>query len=311
MSFAIFSHATDAASRVTTLGWFMIITSGIIFAIVVAVMLLGLVRHRSEDPTTPALDERGGRWILWGGTVMPVLVLASVTAVAVHAMRVPPRRAPVATIRVTGHQWWWQFDYEVDGQPPLRTANELHVPIGQPVRLLLTSNDVIHSFWVPPLEGKMDAIPGDTNELFLDVRQGGRYSGACAEYCGTQHAHMAIDVVAEDSAAFASWLGAQRSDARGPADSVSAHGERLFLASACAACHTIRGTSAQGVAGPDLTHIGSRATIAAGTRPNTLGNLQGWIANPQALKPGAAMPRLPDYTGPELRALATYVANLR
>jgi cytochrome c oxidase subunit 2 len=288
----------------------MVITSAIIFVIVVVIAVAAIVRHRRIDPRDVSLDERGDGWILWGGTVMPVAVLVSVSVVSFGAMRAENRRPPVATIRVTGHQWWWQLDYEVAGAR-FRGANELHVPVGQPVRLLLTSADVIHSFWVPRLEGKIDVLPGDTNDLRLEVRRAGSYEGACAEFCGLQHAHMAISVVVEDSASFGEWVIRQLADAPPPADSVMTAGQHLFVTTACATCHTVRGTAARSEFGPDLTHVGSRLSIAAGTLPNSLAAVAGWIANPQALKPGAAMPTLDAYTGPELRALAAYVRSLK
>jgi cytochrome c oxidase subunit 2 len=243
---------------------------------------------------------------------MPVAVLVSVSVVSFGAMRAENRRPPVATIRVTGHQWWWQLDYELAGsRRHFRSANELHIPVGRPVRLLLTTNDVIHSFWVPRLRGKMDLLPGDTNSLVLEASRAGRFDGACAEYCGAQHAHMFITVVAEDSATFAAWTAQQLADAVQPVDSAARAGQRLFLDGPCASCHSIRGTEAKAEIGPDLTHVGGRATIAAGTLPTSIGAIEGWIANPQALKPGAAMPTLSAYSGPELRALATYIASLK
>jgi cytochrome c oxidase subunit 2 len=306
----MFSNATATAERVSTLTRLLIVASGIIFVGITVTMMAAVARRREPRPVE--LDERGDAWVLWGGVVLPVVVLGAVSVFAFRVMRLSVSGTPEMTIHVTGHQWWWQLDYDVPGaREQIRAANEIHVPVGRRVQLLLTSADVIHSFWVPRLEGKMDLIPGDTNRLTLDVRQPGRYDGACAEYCGTQHAHMAITVVADDTASFDAWLGAQRRTASSPRDAVELAGEQLFLASACATCHTVRGTSAHADVGPDLTHVGSRLMIAAGARPNSLANLEGWIANPQALKPGAAMPTLDTYTGPELRALAAYVASLK
>jgi cytochrome c oxidase subunit 2 len=309
-----FSNASDAAERVSRLAWFMILVSGIIFVGVVLVMIVAIIRNRGRDAGSVQLDERGERWLLWGGTVMPVVVLASVSVWAVRVLRSESRGPTATTILVTGHQWWWQLDYSIgatDGGQRFRSANELHIPVGRPVRLLLTTADVIHSFWVPTLQGKMDLLPGDTNVLRIEARRPGTYGGACAEYCGLQHAHMAISVVADDSAAFAEWAARQTADAEAPVDSTARAGQRLFVTGACASCHTIRGTTARGEVGPDLTHVGGRRTIAAGTLTNSLGSLEGWIANPQALKPGAAMPVLATHSGPELRALAAYVASLK
>jgi cytochrome c oxidase subunit 2 len=309
---SIFSHASDAVARITTLTWFMIILSAVIFCAVIAVMIAAVLRNRRRDATKVDLSEPGDRFVVWGGAILPGLVLVMVFIVALGAMRQFSPTPPALTIRVTGHQWWWQAEYlSANGRPAFRTANEIHIPVDHSVRVLLTSNDVIHSFWVPQLQGKLDAIPGDTTELRLHARRTGTYSGACAEYCGRQHAHMAFTVVVEDSVAYRTWLTRQSADAAAPTDSTTAAGRHLFVTTECASCHTIRGTASLADIGPDLTHVGSRLSIAAGARPNSLGDLQGWIANPQALKPGTRMPTLRAYTGPELRALARYLQSLK
>ncbi|MGH9887068.1 MAG: c-type cytochrome, partial [bacterium] len=159
--------------------------------------------------------------------------------------------------------------------------------------------------------GKLDLIPGDTNELYIEARRADTYGGTCGEYCGAQHAHMGILVIAEDTATFRAWVARQSATAEQPRDSTTARGQQLFLNAACVSCHTVRGTAARGTVAPDLTHVGSRQTLAAGTLPNSIGYLAGWIANPQALKPGTLMPTLPVFTGPDLRALAAYVSSLK
>ena len=179
------------------------------------------------------------------------------------------------------------------------------------MRIILTSAEVIHSFWVPQLQGKLDVIPGDTNDLRLSARRPGQYTGACAEYCGAHHAHMGLTVVAEDPIAFRDWAARELTGGLPPRDSLALEGQRLFVGGPCSLCHTVRGTSAVAQISPDLTHVGSRLTIAAGTLPNTLGNLEGWIANPRSLKPGTKMPTLSVYDGAELRALAAYVSVAR
>lgn len=307
----MFSTASIAAERVASLAWFMTILSSLIFVGVMVVMFLAIRRHRSRDAASVDMAYRGPSWIVWGGTVMPAVALLAVFVFSLGAMRREATGEPTITVRVTGHQWWWELSYEGAGSTRFAAANELHIPVGQPVRLLLTSTDVIHSFWVPQLQGKLDVIPGDTNELHIEARRVGTYGGACAEYCGAQHAHMRLIVVAEDAAAFQAWVAHQSADAEPPHDSVAMAGQRSFVNGVCAGCHTVRGTPARGTTGPDLTHVGSRQTLAAGTLPNSLGHLAGWIANPQALKPGALMPTLHDFTGPELRALAAYVSNLK
>jgi cytochrome c oxidase subunit 2 len=310
----MFATASAAAARIAGLTWFMIILSFVILVLVVAIMATAIARGRHRDAHRVDLDEKGNSWLLWGGAVMPAAVLLTIVVFALRLMYDAPKQSPVATIHVTGHQWWWQLDYELPQGTTggsFRSANELHIPVGRPVRLLLTSSDVIHSFWVPQLSGKLDLIPGDTNELRIEASRAGRFTGACAEYCGTQHAHMAITVVAEDSASFAVWLKTQTADASPPHDSLTTVGERLFATGPCIACHTVRGVAAKSDVGPDLTHVASRLTLASGTLPTSLGAIEGWIANPQALKPGVLMPRLDAYTGPELRALSRYVASLK
>jgi cytochrome c oxidase subunit 2 len=214
-------------------------------------------------------------------------------------------------ITVTGKQWWWRIEYQ--GASPsesVTTANELHVPIGMPITLTLISNDVIHSFWVPNIAGKQDLIPGRTNTITFTVSKPGTYRGQCAEFCGLQHAHMALLVIAESPDDFAKWRARELSDAATPADPGRAQGLEVFLRSGCVVCHSIRGTPAGGLQGPDLTHLASRQTIAAATLPNTRGNLQGWIADPQGIKPGAQMPRA-ELDALDLNAVSDYLSELK
>lgn len=309
---SVFSTASDAAERVSKLAWFMIILAAIIFVGVMTTAAVAAFRNRTSDATSVDLSDPGAGWIIWGGAVIPGIVLAAIFVMSLSAMGRFPESHPVVTIRVTGHQWWWQLEYEVpELRQQFRTANEIHVPVGRPVRLILTSADVIHSFWVPQLQGKLDVIPGDTNDLRLIARRPGRYLGACAEYCGTQHAHMGLTVVAEDTTSFGQWAAHQLADGTAPHDSIAAEGQRLFVAGPCSSCHTVRGTPALAQIGPDLTHVGTRLTLAAGTLPNTLGNLEGWIANAPALKPGTKMPAISAYDGAQLHAVAVYISSLK
>ncbi|HEY2376698.1 MAG TPA: cytochrome c oxidase subunit II [Gemmatimonadaceae bacterium] len=304
----------DPARRIATLGWFMIVLSAIIFIGVVIVLAWAVSRNRRTTDLSPDLTPRGRGWIVYGGALMPTLVLVAIFVVAMSTLGMFPVRGapPVLTIHVTGRQWWWQIDYLGPKlQTYLTTANEIHIPVGQPVRVLLTSADVIHSFWVPKLQGKLDLIPGDTNDIRLRAERPGEYRGQCAEYCGLQHAHMAFTVVADDSATFARWWRAQLEPATPPADSLTQLGQRVFVNGPCVVCHTVRGTPARGQIAPDLTHVGSRRTIAAGVLPNSLGALEGWIANAQSLKPGTQMPNITQFNGRELRALAAYVYSLK
>jgi cytochrome c oxidase subunit 2 len=291
----------------------MIALGAVIFCAVVVIQWLAVRHHRERDPVAVDLEPRAPSWIVWGGAVLPTIVLVIIFLVGSAALG----RFPVRTgksdlvVNVSGRQWWWRFDY-VGGNPgdDIVTANELHIPVGTTVRLRLTSPDVIHSFWVPALQGKLDLIPGDTNELQLTAELAGRYEGRCAEYCGLQHAHMAFTVVAESPGDFERWLADQRQPAHDPTDSETLLGRHLVTTGSCALCHRIRGTEAGGQVAPDLTHLASRATIAAGTVPNTPGYLEAWITDAPALKPGTQMPALRQFSGRELRAITAYLRSL-
>lgn len=309
---SVFSTASEPAERVSKLGWFMIILAAVIWLGVMVAMIAGMLRNRRRNPIDVDLSDPGTGWIVWGGAAMPGAVLLILFVVSLAAMGRFPESRPVMTIHVTGRQWWWQLDYQFPAlDQQFRTANEIHIPVGKPVRIILTSADVIHSFWVPQLQGKLDVIPGDTNDLRLVARRPGTYAGTCAEYCGAQHAHMGLVVVAEDTTAFRQWAARQLTDGAAPRDSATLEGQQLFVTGPCALCHSVRGTPARAQVAPDLTHVGSRLTIAAGTLPNTRGNLEGWIANAQSLKPGTKMPTLSIYSGEQLRAIAAYVSSLK
>jgi cytochrome c oxidase subunit 2 len=201
---------------------------------------------------------------------------------------------------------------EYPGETPdkqITTANELHLPVGRPARITLVANDVIHSFWVPNLSGKEDLIPGRVNRLVVTPRRTGVFRGQCAEFCGLQHAKMALDVTVQTPADFEAWKARAQASAAPPAEPLAAAGQQVFLTKACVMCHRISGTDAGGVTGPDLTHVAGRATLAAGTLPNGPGGLAAWIADPQGIKPGTSMPRVP-LTGPELNAVVAYLETL-
>jgi cytochrome c oxidase subunit 2 len=253
---------------------------------------------------------RGGGELLIvvGGVVLPAIVLTAVYVVGLRDLRaltVP--KGTDLTVEVTGHDWWWEVRYPEDG---IVSANEIHVPVGRPVKLILTSQDVIHSFWVPQLTVKTDLIPGHTNTTWIQASKPGTYRGQCAEYCGLQHAKMAILVVAEPADAYASWLAAERRPAVAATDPTAVRGRLALERNSCAACHTVRGTAATGTVGPDLTHFGGRRTIGAGALANTRGNLGGWIVNSQTVKPGNKMPPQP-LTPEELQALLAYLESLK
>jgi len=215
-------------------------------------------------------------------------------------------------IEVVGEQWWWRVHYRpAEGAAAVISANELHMPVGTPVEIALTTNDVIHSFWAPSLGGKLDMIPGRENRLVLQADRPGTYRGQCAEYCGGQHARMAFVVVAHEPGEFERWLAQESATAPERGDAVHARGRDIFQNYGCGACHTIRGTDAAGVIGPDLTHLGSRLTLGAGTLPNNAQNLAKWIAASQEIKPGTLMPSFAMLPPEELDALAAYLGSLK
>jgi len=251
--------------------------------------------------------------IVGGGIVFPLVVL---TLLLVYSLARASALAPAGgentlRIEVTGEQWWWRVRYlDRAGRPDFVTANEVRIPVGRTVELALSSGDVIHSFWVPALAGKLDMIPGRTTRLQIRADRAGEYRGQCAEYCGGPHAFMAFFVVAETPDRFEAWAEEQRQPAKPAAGGAHARGGELFLAH-CAACHAVRGTPAEGERGPDLTHVGSRRTLAAGLLPNNAGTLAGWVASSQRIKPGNLMPSFQAFGGEDLRALAGYLESLK
>src|SRR5690606_27458762 len=279
------------------LSWNPFAMGGAVFALVVAALLYALFRrHRAPLPPAAAADRRSTRWIVIGGVVFPGIVLSALFPYVLRVQRATQQPAVDAAlaVEVLGYRWWWAVRYlSDDGQPAFETANEIRIPVGQPVRVRLVSRDVIHSFWVPRLQGKQDLIPGRVNETWIQADAPGIYRGQCAEYCGLQHAKMALLVIAQPPVEFEAWYAQQLRLAAPPADPIARRGQAVFLETGCALCHAIRGTSAGGALGPDLTHLASRRTLAAGTIPNTRGHLVGWIADPQALKPGNLMPAVP------------------
>lgn len=252
-------------------------------------------------------------FVIGTGIVFPLVTL---TALLVYTFKVSgelagARAAAPLRIQVVGEMWWWRVRYlDADGAVMLTTANELHIPVGRAIELHLQTADVLHSFWVPQLAGKLDLIPGRTKVLRIQADHAGVYRGQCAEFCGAQHAKMAFHVVAQASPEFDAWLVAQQLPAAVPDKPMLARGAAMF-ASHCATCHTVRGSGAAGSLGPDLTHVGSRIAIAAGTLPNNIGTLAAWIAASQHLKPENKMPSFERLTGAELTALAGYVESLK
>ncbi|MGH2351290.1 MAG: cytochrome c oxidase subunit II, partial [Chloroflexota bacterium] len=308
---ALDPHGPQAA-QLAWLGWFMFAVATAIFVLVMALLLYGLFRRRRTlaQPAAAGGGDTGARWVVIGGIAMPVVVLVVVLGLIIRAM--PALSAPSTpanlTVEVIGYQYWWEVRYPQHG---IVTANEIQIPVGQTVEFKLTSVDVIHSFWVPQLQGKMDLIPGKTNTVWLQADEPGVYRGQCAEFCGLQHAQMALLVIAQPPEQFAAWADAQRRPAVQSTDSLVQRGAQVFAREGCITCHAIRTGAGRvgGQLGPDLTHLASRRTIGAGTLDNNRGNLGGWVSNAQALKPGNKMPPQP-MDGESLQALLAYLESL-
>lgn len=307
--------AGAAADPATRLGWGLGLVSLGVIAVITVLLAWGIWHRRRvvQDARALAVDRDAGGmpWIYTGVGISTVVLLACVVwtlfTIAAVAM---PSRTPDLTIEVQANQWWWSLRYaNRDSSRIFTTANEIHVPVGQVVRLELTSHDVIHSFWIPKLGGKMDVIPGQTNVTWLEADQPGVYLGQCGEYCGAQHAHMALSVVAQSPQDYAAWVDAQLRPAGEPSAPDARHGHEVFEGR-CAACHAVRGGGAGGILGPDLTHVASRGTIAAGLLTTTPEHLSTWILDAQALKPGTRMPSI-DLSPDDLRAAVAYLETLK
>jgi cytochrome c oxidase subunit II len=288
--------AGPRAHSILPLTWFTLLVSIAVCLVITVLLWKAIRRNRVRDGVKieDVVPERGGdglKWIsvgLWISAV-PLAVTLVWTMLVLAAVAGPPK-SPALVLDITARQWWWDIRYN-GAQPSdqFETANEIHIPVGQPVLVRLHTADVIHSFWVPKLTGKTDMIPGQTNQSWMQAEAPGRYLGQCSEYCGYQHAHMQFEVVADDPADFAAWQNKQRQPAAAPEGGAAARGLEM-MEFRCALCHQVRGTSLGAVTGPDLTHLMSRHTLAAGTLANDHGNLGGWIQNPQDLKPESLMP---------------------
>lgn len=314
----MFHTGGTAAAQLAHLGWYGLLA--FMAATFVTLCLIGWLafRRRGTIAEHAPIDsgDQGQSWILVGGFAIPFAVLSFLlvaTMDTLSAFPITDGHEQLPDIVATGHQWWFDLNYQFAGHPDenVDTATEIHVPIGRPMTIALRSADVIHSFWVPKLHGKVDMIPGQTNYIRIEADRPGTFQGECAEFCGEQHAHMRLVVVAQTPEQYEQWLARMRADAAQPTDPVVRHGEDVFLSQACALCHTVRGTLAAGVTGPDLTHVGSRLTIAGGEFPNTPGNMGAWITSAQNLKPGTLMPNLSTVNGADLRALIAYLESLK
>jgi len=307
---SMLAPAGPQADSISVLAYWMFGVGAFVLALVTVLVLVAVLRGRRGER---ALDERRGmQLVIAGGVVLPLIVTAAllVGSVAVGRDTVGAPPAGALQLEVVGHQWWWEVHYlDGDNGRIATVANEIHVPVGRPVALRLKSYDVIHSFWAPNLQGKTDLIPGRENAAWFQVDAAGVYRGQCAEFCGTQHALMAFVIVAEPAASFDAWLAQQAAPAAAPADERARRGRQVFETRACVLCHAVRGTVAGGLVAPDLTHVASRMTLAAGRLPNDRPNLTAWILDPQGLKPGTRMPAT-SLSVEELEYLLHYLQGL-
>jgi cytochrome c oxidase subunit 2 len=294
------------ADKIGTLWDIFLVVSAIVYVLVLLFLFLALRRRQSENTK----GVRTGVTIATGITVVTLFALLVSSVVTGRAIAYAPEQT--IDITVTGRQWWWQVDYEhpSDQSKRFTTANEIFIPVGVPVQVKLRSTDVIHSFWIPNLHGKQDLIPGHENAILLQATKAGVYRGQCAEFCGLQHAKMALWVTAVPLAEFAKWADQQRQPSKLPSTPQQRKGQEVFISSSCALCHNVQGTNASGKTGPDLTHFASRRSIAAGTLPNHRAHLAGWILDPQRIKPGAYMPSAALKRN-ELEPLLAYVESLK
>jgi cytochrome c oxidase subunit 2 len=304
-----FAVVTPQGTSIVELFWLAMVPSALILAIVLGGIVVVLVRDRGGVNVPDPEPRHYGRALEITWTAIPLLLVIVFFGLGLRTMAVVNAEPePALRVQVIGHQWWWEFRYPDLG---IVTANELHVPTGVPVRLELLSADVIHSFWVPRFGWKKDAIPTRSNSLSVQVNEAGTYDGACTEYCGTQHAWMRITVVAQPQAELDAWVKAQQTPAAAPTDALAQRGRDLFASSTCVNCHAVAGTNANARVGPDLSHVGSRATIGAGVAQRNADTLQQWIQSPQAIKPGVLMPGYPALGQSDLAALAAYLDGLK
>jgi cytochrome c oxidase subunit 2 len=311
---ALDPHSPEAG-HLRDLFWFFVAVCMFVWILVMAALAIVLLRRRAvsaepeQDTTAQHRNKRFIVALLVGATAVILTIFTVISFYATRGFAWSDDSA--LKIKVTGQQWWWQVEYQSsDPSQIFTTANEIHIPVGRRVTLDLEANDVIHSFWVPNLMGKQDLIPGRKNSLTIEADRAGLYRGQCAEFCGLEHAHMAIFVMAEPPAQFEAWRRHQLQSATPPPTALQSRGLAVFLHGTCSSCHAIQGIGADAQFGPDLTHFGSRATIAAGLLHNTAGNLEHWLADPQALKPGANMPQI-QMSGQDRHALVAYLEGLQ
>ena len=305
------------AQTLSNLYWIFFWVCAVVWTLVVLALAWALWRRRADRPDPLATDKKtetrlrtivGTLAVLTGGIVIVLAVLSYAGQASLFAA---PQPGSGVTLKVTGNQWWWRIEYQnPDPSQQFITANEIHIPVGEPITVRLTSTDVIHSFWVPSLMGKMDAITGRENEITFTAGEAGVFRGQCAEFCGLQHAHMGLIVYAEPREQFDAWRMSQIAPAAEPMTDSQRAGQQVFMSNPCVICHAIRGTPAGGQTGPDLTHIASRTSLAAATLPLTRGALASWVIDPQSTKPGAQMPTI-QLAPAELHALLDYLESLK
>jgi cytochrome c oxidase subunit II len=307
---------SHAASDIANLFWVMMAVAFGGLALVTGLLVWAWLRRRRRgfvfDPDDPHPGERVGWWVVIGmGVVFPLAVVVALFIVSdfaiIHVTEAPAASSTDLTIEAIGHQWYWEFRYP--GTKAV-TADEMHIPVDTRINLVATTADVIHSFWVPELNRKIDTIPDQRNRILLYANKAGVYRGQCAEYCGLQHAHMSMLVFAQPKAQFHAWLRKQATPVAAPKTPLERRGEDVFLNGPCASCHTLRGTSASGYLGPDLTHLAGRTTLAGVTIPNSRNDLASWITDSQHFKPGNQMPDI-RLTRAQLRALVAYLETLK
>jgi cytochrome c oxidase subunit 2 len=304
---SLLSPRGSEAHQLATVWWIMFAIAIGVYLIVGGFIVTASLRGRHREPIEgPSKHDDYFIWI--GGVIVPTIILLFIAFLTVHtgaALRAPAKNALV--IHIIGHQWWWQVDYPGTG---VTTANEIHVPVGQPLEFDLDSVDVVHSFWVPQLAGKEDVIPGQHNVLRFTVREAGTYLGACAEFCGLQHANMRFRVIALSPGDYAIWMAHVQHLTTVPNSDQAAAGQLAFTSNACAGCHTVRDTPAVGTVGPDLTDIGAHARLGAETIDNTPANMRAWITDPGHFKPGVKMPPA-TISGDQVAAIVAYLEGLK
>jgi cytochrome c oxidase subunit 2 len=311
---AMLDTAGQQASDVAGIWYLMLWVCGVMYALMM--MFLGAALWRARGILDNGAREGDQRLMRRGLTAWTALIVVGIVVLAGASFAVDRRLARVelgdaVRIKLTASQWWWKADYEDPvAQQRFTTANELHLPAGRSAIVELRSDDVIHSFWIPNLAGKIDMIPGRTTYITLTPKRTGTFRGQCSEFCGLQHAHMALDVAVKDEAGFAAWREAQLQPARAPQSEPEVRGLDVFKSRECAACHQITGTAAAGQTGPDLTHVASRASLAAGTLPMSRENMIAWLADPQTAKPGNHMP-IAKLSDQDRENLATYLMSLQ